>query len=207
MALEFIEIVPGVPVLVDVIPGFGNAQAVKIVTGGDGVAAEVANNIGDPDAATLRVASANITKKAADATFNRPANATPITNGDAIANNAAAGSVVPLQWAMSSPGWLSYIRIKKSDQTVATPTIRLWLFDALPTPGAGDNAAFVFPAANSIGYVDVDVTNAGSDDAVGFKNCNIPFTVGTIYGLLQSKSDYVPGNTETYTVTAWWVQG
>lgn len=183
-------------------------QRVKVSIGVDGSATDWPSNAGAAGATVPRVVSANITTKGADASFTRPANTTAYTANDAVANNTTAGSVTPLSWSIASAaGNFIRFRVRKSDQTVATPTIRIWLFDASPTPGAGDNAAFAFPAADSIGYVDVDVTNAGSDDAVGYETCDIPFAASTIYGLLQTLTTFTPASAETITVTPWYVQG
>lgn len=162
---------------------------VKVSIGADGVAA---------DQGTYKV-SAN---------FNRPANTDAYNIGEAVANNATAGSVTPLSFALvGEKGTVRRVRIKKSDQTVATPTLRLWLFEASPTPGAGDNAAFVAPLTDCIGFVDVAVTNAGSDDAVGFEDCDISAVGATIYGLLQTTSAFTPANAETFTVSLWYQAG
>lgn len=133
--------------------------------------------------------------------FNRLGNTTPYDIGDAIADNATAGSVTLLQW---TPYWgcgtIRRVKVRKSNQAVATPTIRVWLFKASLVPGAADNAAFVKPLANCIGFVDVDVTAAGSDDAAGWTNCDIPFEAATIYGLLETRSVFTPASEETFRV-------
>jgi len=139
-----------------------------------------------------------------NATFNRPADTTAYAANDAVANNTAAGSVTPLSFTMTrSNGRILRARLRKTDQTVATPTIRMFFFDASPTPGAGDNAAFTAPLADAIGYVDFGITFAGSDDALSWTNIDIPYTVGTVYGLLQTLSSFTPANGETFNVDLW----
>jgi hypothetical protein len=86
---------------------------------------------------------------------------------------------------------------------VATPTLRLWLYDATFTMGAGDNEAFAHPIATSIGYVDVACVNAGSDDAAGFTSCDIPFTGDILYGQLQTLSAFTPASAETFSISLW----
>lgn len=138
--------------------------------------------------------------------FNRPANTTGYTANDVVNDNATAGggSSTELTWTIPrSAGTIRRVRIKKSDQTVATPTLRLWLYDAVFASGAGDNEAFVHPATDAIGFVDVAVVHAGSDDAVGWTNCDIPVTVGTLYGQLQTLSAFTPASGETFTVDLW----
>lgn len=164
-------------------------QRVKLVAGADGIAA---------DSGTCTVSS----------NFNRPADTTAYTIGDNVSNNTTAGSVTPLSFALSaSAGTIQRIRIRKSNEAVATPTIRLWLFESSPTPGSGDNAAFAQPLAASVGYVDVPIISAGSDDAVGWEDCHIPVTAATAYGLLQTQSAFTPASAETFTVTLWYQNG
>lgn len=147
--------------------------------------------------------SATLTEKLTSS-FNRPGDTTAYAANDAVADNTTAGSVTRLSFSPSlSAGTIRRVKIRKSDQTVATPTVRLWLYDADLTPAAGDNAAFTHPAQDSLGYVDVAVTNAGTDDAVGWANCDIPHTGAAIKGLLQTLSAFTPANAETFTVTLW----
>lgn len=154
----------------------------------------------------LWVAPPPITK--ASSNFNRPGDTTAYAALDAVANNTTAGSVTLLSWSIGrSSGIIRRVRIKKSDQTVATPTIRLWLYDTTLTPAAGDNAAFSHPATDSLGYVDVPVTTAGTDDAVGWSDVDIPFTGAIVYGLLQTLTAFTPANAETFTVDIWYLPG
>ncbi len=125
-----------------------------------------------------------------------------------IASSATAGLIVVPVWSLAggalTNGHVTKVRIAKSDQTAATPTIRLWLWDAAFIPGAGDDAAFANPLANSLGNVDVAVVNAGSDDAVGWTLCDVPFSnVASLYGLLQSLSTFTGADGEVFTITLW----
>lgn len=159
---------------------------------------------------TIRTIDDTLTTKMAATTknFNRPANTTAYAADDAVANNATAGSVTRLEYdPAQSRGVIRRVRIRKSDQTVATPTLRLYLFDATFTVGAGDNAAFTAPLQDCIGYVDVPVTTAGSDDAVGWANCDIPYQGAKVYGLLQTLSAFAPASAETFTVDLWELPG
>ena len=152
----------------------------------------------------LWVASPPVVKVSTN--FNRPADTTAYAANDAVADNTTAGSVTKLSWSIPrAAGIIRRVRIRKSDQTVATPTIRLWLWDATFTVGAGDNAAFTGPLQDTLGFVDVAVTSAGSDDAVGWNNCDIPFSVGTVFGLLQTLSAFTPANAETFTIDLWYL--
>lgn len=162
---------------------------VKISAGQDGTAV---------DSGTFTVSS----------NFNRPSNTTAYAVGDSVSDNTTAGSVTPLSWAIpASAAAIRRIRVRKSDQTVATPTLRLYLFESSPTVGSGDNAAFAQALAACIGYVDVDVINAGSDDAVGWTDCDIPVVAATMYGLLTTLSVFTPASAETFTVTVWGLNG
>lgn len=202
------EIVPGIPVAADDVGGVFY-QRIKPTFGADGVAVDAAIDVGDPGAGVQRVVAANITQKLADQTVTRPNNATPYTAGDTIANSATAGSVTKMSWTIPG-GSATFVqfRVRKSDQTVFTPTIRVYLFDADPTVGAGDNLAFSGnPLAGCIGIVDVDVTTPGSDDAVGWEPCNIAVDATTVYGLLATQSGFTPAANEVFTVTPWVAQG
>jgi len=153
-------------------------------------------------------AGVEITFTKVSANFNRPANATPYTANDAVNDNTTAGSVTKLSFSIAAAvGRIYRVRIRESDQTVATPTIRLWLWDTTFTVASGDNAAFSEPLQDTVGFVDVAVTNAGTDDAVGYSNCDIPFTGGTIYGLLQTLSGFTPASGETFTISLWYLPG
>lgn len=142
------------------------------------------------------------------ANFNRPADTTAYAVNDAVADNVTAGSVTKLSFAIArGAGTVRRVKISKSNAAVATPLIRLWLFDATFTAGAGDNAAFAFPAANAIGYVDVAVTNAGSDIASGWTAVDIPFSSSNLFGVLQTLSIFTPASAETFTVDLTYAPG
>lgn len=154
------------------------------------------------DGGYLWVATPKLVKVSAN--FTHADNTSHVAN-DNISDNGTAGSVTKLSWAVGrSNGVIRRVRIRKSDQTVVTPTIRLWLWDTTFTVASGDNAAFSQPLADNVGYVDVAVTNAGTDDGVGWTNCDIPVTTATVYGLLQTLTTYTPGASEVYTIDLWY---
>jgi hypothetical protein len=164
-------------------------QRVKIAAGADGVAA---------DSGTYSV-SAN---------FNRPSDTTAYAIGDNVSNSTTAGSVTPLSFALSGErGIVRRVRIRKSTEGTTVSALRLWLFESSPTVGSGDNAAFTQPLAASVGYVDVSVTNSGSDDAVGWTDCDLPVVAATCYGLLQTTAAFTPTSAETFTITLWYLNG
>lgn len=156
-------------------------QRIKAVAGGDGIAT---------DAVTTK-ASSNFTVAAGSSH----------TANDAVADNGTAGSVTKSSFTIAaSAGTIRRVKVRKSDQTVATPTIRVWFWDATFTPTAGDDAAFTAPLQDSLGFVDVAVTSAGTDDAVGWSNCDIPFVAGTVFALLQTLSTFVTAASEVFTI-------
>lgn len=163
------------------------------------------NTSGTDSAAMLNVLNdiCSSTRKLT-ATFNRPADTTPYTANDAVADNTTAGSVTKLQVTVPrGAGRIARVKVRKSDQTVATPTVRVWMWDATFTVGAGDNAAFAAPLAAAMGSPDVAVVNAGTDDAVGWTATDIPVVTGTVFILLQTLSAFTPASAETFTVELW----
>jgi hypothetical protein len=142
------------------------------------------------------------------ANFNTPAATHSFVSGEWICDNATAGSVTKLSWAIPrGSGTIRSIRIRKSDQTVATPTIRLFLWDANFTVAVGNDASGNQPMQDCIRFVDVAVVYTGSEDAVGWTNCDIPFSAGTLYGLLQSQSTFTGASGETWTVDLSYLPG
>ncbi len=123
------------------------------------------------------------------------------TSGEWISDNGTAGSVTKMSFATArGAGRINRVKIRKSDQTVATPTIRLWLWNATFTVAVGNDAAGAQPLADTLGYVDVACTNAGTDDAVGWTNCDLPFVSTNLFGLLQSQSSFTGATSEVWTV-------
>jgi hypothetical protein len=130
------------------------------------------------------------------------------TANEWISDNGTAGSVTKISWSIPrSNGTLRRVRIRKSDQTVATPTIRLYLWDATFAVAVGNDASGAQPLQDAIGFVDVAVTSAGSDDAVGWTSCDIPFSAGTLFGLLQSQSSFTGATSEVWTIDLWYLPG
>lgn len=141
------------------------------------------------------------------ANFTCPNN-TSHTANDNISDNSTAGSVTKMSFTIAAgKGTITRIRVKKSDQTVATPTLRVWLWDTTFTVASGDDAAFSQPLTDSIGFADVAATTAGTDDAVGWTNCAIPFVAGTVFGLLQTLTTFTVGASEVFTVDIWYTPG
>jgi hypothetical protein len=151
-------------------------------------------------------------------TYTRPADTTAYSIGDLMANSTTAGSVVALSWSLGSyhinaPFTIKRITIQKSTTTITLYTVRVHLYTAAPTVTNGDNGAFSSTgSANYLGYIDIDATtNPGakfSDGCVGLgafaagSEINAKLPAGsTLYGLIEAKAAYVPGNAEVFTVT------
>jgi hypothetical protein len=184
--------------------------AFKIKDLGDGTFAEVVappageSHIGEVGGKTALVAASVMT---------RPADATAYASGDLVANSTTAGSVAPLSFAIArvaaGSGMIRRARIKKSGTGVTNASFRLHLYAASPTPANGDNGAWSTDgAANYLGALDVTVDKAFTDGAVGNgapvvgSEINFALASGqTIYGLLEARGAYTPGNTETFVVT------
>lgn len=138
------------------------------------------------------------------ANFTCPNNTSHAAN-DNISDNSTAGSVTKLSWAIPhGAGIIRRVRVKKSDQTVATPILQVFLWDTTFTVASGDDAAFSQPLTDSIGAESVNATNAGTDDAVGWTNCDIPFIAATLYGLIKTLSTFTVGASEVFTVDLWY---
>lgn len=147
--------------------------------------------------------------------FARPADTTAYSSGDLVANSTTAASVAPLQFTVPrEAGRGAYVtgcRLKKSTTTVANASFRLHLFRAAPSVATdGDNSAFasnVSGAANYIGAIDVLDMLALADGAVGsgaprvgtMRPILLPSGT-TVYGLLEARAAYAPGNAETFDV-------
>lgn len=179
----------GTTIAADDVGGGVLVQRVKVSAGADGTATDT------------------VTTKAS-ANFNRPGDTTAYAANDGVSDNTTAGSVTKLTFTIAAgAGIIRRVKVRKSDQTVATPTIRVWFWDATFTVAAGDNAAFSNPLQDAIGFVDIAVTNAGTDDAVGWTNCDIPVAAGTVFCLLQTLSIFTPANAETFTVEIHYLPG
>jgi hypothetical protein len=148
---------------------------------------------------------------AASANFTRPANTTAYGVGDLVANHVTAGSVVPMSFALVLPPGVVYIRratLKKSTNTTTDAAFRLHLYLASPTPSNGDNGAWLTTHATYLGAIDITVDKVFSDSSSqgeGVPNVGSEIIVpvaggGAIYGLLEARAAYAPGNAEVFTL-------
>lgn len=161
---------------------------------------------------------------AASAPITRPANTTAYTAGDAVSNNATAGSVTANTFSLSAvnddPITVEEIQMLTTDTGVGGKNMRLWLFNADPTAssgvGGGDNAAFSQKQAGFVGTMVGTMLAGISDGAVGrfvpeYGSRIIAKPVSgakTLFWLLQTIDAFTPSaNSTTFTPTAKGFQG
>lgn len=144
--------------------------------------------------------------------FTRPADTTAYASGDLVANSTTPGSVVPLSWTVmeDNPGNLLVrrARIKKSTNTTANASFRLHLYETQPTVTNGDNGAWLSTDSSYLGAIDITVDKAFSDPSsrgIGVSNTGSEIIINggnpkIIYGLLEARAAYAPGNAEVFTV-------
>lgn len=182
-----------------------------------------------PAGATTKAASTSVTRatdevlgltvtQAASSTITRPADTTAYASGDLVANSTTAGSVTNLQFTTlarisGGSGVIVGAQIQKSTATATNAAFRLHLFNTAPTyTSAGDNSAIstvvVASAKGYLGYIDITAMVGFSDVCWGSgapdnSRGGIPYvaTAQIIYGLLEARGAYTPGNAEVFTVT------
>lgn len=158
------------------------------------------------------------------ASFTRPADVTPYSAGDLVANNVAAGSVTPLTWSLQGLRGItgiaiSQVRIKKSTVTATLATFLLHLLAGPDAVTAGDNSPFNIANANNyLGNTPLDMaTGAISRFTTGELFKQFPLLLGTayadqsvgtstgvvnnvLYGYLEATAAYVPASAEVFTI-------
>lgn len=156
--------------------------------------------------------------QAASATITRPGDTTAYTSGDLVANSTTAGSVNALQFitlarVSGGGGEITGVTIQKSTNVVTSVALRVHLFTTIPTfVTNGDNTAIstvvVALAKGYLGYVDVSTFVAFSDVAWGSgapdnSRGSIAFaaTAQIIYGIVEARGAFTPGNAEVFTVS------
>lgn len=147
------------------------------------------------------------------ASFTRPADTTAYASGDLVANSTTAGSVTPLSFVLGGQNVLGHLRVVrarmyKSTTSTTNATFRLHLYQASPTVTNGDNGAWLSTgAADWLGNIDVTSMLAFSDGAAGTgslpagSEAFLRLKAGaTIYGLIEARGAYTPGNAEVFSV-------
>lgn len=142
--------------------------------------------------------------------FNRPANATPYSVGDAVNNGTVVGNVVALHFAALTPanGRAEIQKVKLEINAAIAgglPIHRLHFFNIAAMTKTADNAAFIRKAAdngNYLGYVDIPagaLEPGAGVDTITCVDSNQNFIVkgdanGDVWALLETNGAYTPGN-------------
>lgn len=144
------------------------------------------------------------------ASFTRPADTTAYASGDLVANSTTAGSVTPMTFTignyLNQGCMIRRARIRKTNTGVTNASFRLHLYRTTsPTVSNGDNGAWLSnQAANYIGAIDVTVDRAFTDGAAGngvpVSGAEVNSAVNVVYGLLEARGAYTPGNAEVFTI-------
>lgn len=151
------------------------------------------------------------------ANFTRPADTTAYTSGDLVANNVTPGSVVPMSFTAARLAAGSFCvrraKLKKSTNVTTAASFRLHLYTASPTCANGDNGAWSTTESGYMGSIDLDASGTNgrvfTDPAVVVQGVpgvgseqNFALASGqTVFGLLEARGAYTPGNAEVFTVT------
>ena len=144
------------------------------------------------------------------ATFTRPANTNQYTSGDLVANDVAAGSVVPMSFAISrvtgAGGLLRRIWLRKTGAVLTNASFRVHLYSEAPAVTNGDNGAWLTNGAGAyVGSLDVVMDKAFTDGAGGNGvpaiGSDITFTADTYYALIEARAAYTPASGEQFTLS------
>jgi hypothetical protein len=150
---------------------------------------------------------------AASATLVRPADTTAYASGDLVANSVTAGSVAARSFTTAARisggnGKVVGAKIQKSTNSVTNAAFRLHLFTVVPTFASnGDNDPIsgnvVASAKGYIGYIDIAAMTGFSDVAWGFGTGSLPFVAvaQTLFGVVEARGAYTPGDSEVFTIS------
>lgn len=189
-----------------------------IATGTAGTASSTVLTVQGIAGATPQPVGGVTVTQAASSTITRPADTTAYASGDLVANSTTAGSVTNLQFTTlarvsGGSGVIIGAQIQKSTNSVTNAAFRLHLFNTAPTyTSNGDNTALttvvVASAKGYLGYIDITAMVGFSDVSWGSgapdnSRGGVPYvaTAQIIYGLLEARGAYTPGNAEVFTVT------
>jgi hypothetical protein len=142
--------------------------------------------------------------------FTRPANTTPYTAGDVVANSATASAVVPLSWSLLRGGQpvafeITRAKVRTNHTTPTNGVFRVHLYNDAPgQPTNGDNGAHRFNTVYNCGYIEVTLTTVGATGQFGVAAASVPIIVqpaaGTLYVTLEVNGAYTPISEETFRV-------
>lgn len=152
------------------------------------------------------------------ASFARPASALVYAAGQLIANNAAAASVtalaLPVARKAGGTGMVTAVKITKSGLSLANASFRAHLYRDAPTCANGDGGTWITTASRYLGYADVTMDKAFSDEASGVgvvkdaagnaRNLIFDTASGSqsIYALIEARAAYSAAAGETFGVVA-----
>lgn len=191
--------------------GGGTSRTIRFIDAGGGLYIP-AHTLVDSAGADMALLGRAILTPAAS--FARPADTTAYAVGDCVANSTVAGSVAPLSFTAARlaayAGAIRRVRLSKTTATLTDAAFRLHLYSASPTVASGDNAAYSTTGAGAtpthIGSADITIDQAFSDGAWGAAApaSAILFKLAsgsTLYGLLEARGNYAPGNAENFSAT------
>lgn len=147
-------------------------------------------------------------------TFTRPADTTPYTANDVVANSTSAATPLELTGATrlaAGSGYITKVKLLKSTASATNAVFRIWFYLASPTSNGNDNASFSLLWANrasQIGYVDISLTTEGGSSTTAgnfVSSISIPFKLAagtSIYAVLEAKAAYTPGSEEQFYIEA-----
>lgn len=146
--------------------------------------------------------------------FTRPADTTPYTAADLVANSTTAGSVTPLTFRQGYGQNLiiRQVRLKINTAVNTNAKFLLHLYNTTPTNTNGDNGAWLTTSSGYMGNVAIDGTlQTFSDNTVGigvYINTAVAspwLVVGDgnyiLYGLLSATAAYTPTSGGIFTAT------
>lgn len=163
------------------------------------------------------VTSSTVVRPTANKT--RPADTTAYASGDLVANSTTAGSVTAFSWAaavtMTTVANATFLirraKLKKSTTGITNAAFRLHLYGTDPAAASGilngDNGAWSVNDAAYLGYFDFGSMIAHRDCALAIASPSSGAEIShalasgqTIYGLLEARGAYTPGNAEVFTI-------
>lgn len=144
------------------------------------------------------------------ANFTRSANTTAYQIGQIVANS---GSAAPMSFTVNTASGravaIERAIIKKSTTGVTAPNFRLHLYTASPTIANNDNGTYSTTQSGHFCDIDVNMPTtvlfSDANDGIGAPNigtrCSVVPTAQAIFGLIEARGAYAPGNAEVFTVT------
>lgn len=153
----------------------------------------------------------------ATGTFTRPANTTPYSSGDLVANSVTAGSVIlpaidlrEFKKAGISTlcgFFLRRVRLYKTGTSITNASFRVHFHKTAPVFSNGDNGVWLCSGgANYLGAMDVTFDRVFTDGAFGAgvpmigSEINLTDNDSIIHVSLEARAAYTPVSAESFTV-------